>query len=116
MMNDQHLKKLYRMFSKKMKEVYEKNYNPESFGEKRIPEFNAWQTFLRSSLSMEVVDIQEGEKPGFMRIGGEVAAMRIPNPSNKHGFSREFIIVPCEFGDRCLTLEWIPDSWSPRDK
>lgn len=116
MMNDEHVAKLEELFRRKMEEVYEKNYNPESFGDTKIAEFNAWQSFLRSSLSLEVVDTEEGEQPGFMRVSGQVAAMRIPNPTNRTGHGREFIIVPYELGEKCLTLDWIPERWPPRDE
>lgn len=116
MMNDKHVAKLEELFCRKMEEVYEKNYNPESFGDTKIAEFNAWQSFLRSSLSLEVVDIEEGEQPGFMRRDGKVAALRIRNPSNPTVYGREFIIVPCELADRCLVLDWIPNEWPPRDE
>jgi hypothetical protein len=111
MLTDEHVKKLYRLFCRKLEEVYEKNACPDPFGGKQIVEFNAWQTFLRSSLSLEVVDIEEGEQPGFMRIGGQFAAIRISNPSNETGLGREFIIVPLEFAERSLVLDGIPEKW-----
>lgn len=116
MMNDMHVAKLEELFCRKMEQVYEKNHTHSWSGDRKITEFNAWQTFLRSSLSLEVVDIENGERPGFMRIGGKVAGVRITNPSNTTGLSREFIIVPYDFAKRCLTLQWIPDSWPPRDE
>ena len=111
MLTDEHVMKLYELFCRKLEEVYKKNACKDLFGSNKIVAFNAWQTFLRSSLSLEVVDIEEGEQPGFMRIGGQSAAMRIPNPSNKTGLGREFIIVPLEFAERSLMLDWIPEKW-----
>ena len=113
MLTDEHVMKLNELVFRKLEEVYKKNACKDLFGSNKIVAFNAWQTFLRSSLSLEVVDIEEGEQPGFMRIGGQSAAMRIPNPSNKTGLGREFIIVPLEFAEHALMLIWIPNEWSP---
>lgn len=116
MMNDQHVASLQQLFGRKMEEVYEKNHTPDHFGNSRIAEFNAWQQFLRSYLSLEVVDIEEGERPGFVRLGGQVVGMRIMNPSNATGHSREFIIVPYDFAERCLMTGWIPNERPPQDE
>lgn len=40
MMKEQHLKKLYRLFRKKMPEVFENKYNPDSFVDNKITEFS----------------------------------------------------------------------------
>jgi hypothetical protein len=111
MLTDEHVKKLYRLFCRKLEEVYEKNACPDPFGGKRIVEFNASQNFLSSSLSLEVIDIQAGKKPGIEWQRGKPFAVRIPNPSNKTGLGREFIVVPLEFAERSLVLDWIPDKW-----
>ncbi len=113
MMNELHAAKLSKLFLEKLKEIYEKNARPDPFSTARIVEFNAWQAFLRESLNLKVVDIEEGESPGLLRIGGKEAAIRVINPSNKAGLSREFIIVPLDLANQCLMLEWVPNKWPP---
>ena len=107
--------KLHEIFHRKMQEVYETNACPDPFGGRQIAEFNAWQEYLRSKPFLEVVDIEEGEKPGFVRLKGQVVGIRFANPSNAPGYSKEFVIVPVEIADRILTLEFIPDEVTEQD-
>ncbi len=113
MMNELHAAELSKLFLEKLKEIYEKNARPDPFSTARIVEFNAWQAFLRESLHLRVEDIEEGESPGLLRIGGKEAAIRVINPSNKAGLSREFIIVPLDLAERIFLLNWVPDEWPP---
>jgi hypothetical protein len=109
-MNDQQVEKLYEMFRRKMHDVYIKNHKPDCFSDLMIPEYNAWQSYLRNALSMEVVDIEDGYKQGIVGLRGEPVGVRIQNPSNGSGFAREFIIVPLDFAEKALVLGELPDS------
>ena len=113
MLTDEHVMKLYELFCRKLEEVYKKNPCSYPFDDKKIFKYNAWQSFLRSSLSLVVIDIQAGKKPGIDWQRGKPFAVWIPNPSNGTGLGREFIIVPLEFAEHALMLIWIPNEWSP---
>lgn len=108
-MNDEMIRKLHDVFARKMQEVYEKNPCPDPFRDQKIHEFNAWQNYLNNTLSLEVVDVEEGGQAGLVRLGGGARVVRIMNPSNAVGRSREFIVIPYEIAERILVLEWIPD-------
>jgi hypothetical protein len=60
------VKKLHELFRRKKEEIYERNAQPNPFGDRQLVEFNAWQDYLRSTLSLEVIDIEEGERPGLV--------------------------------------------------
>lgn len=102
--------KLYMVFRKKMQEVYRKNHKPDPFGDSMTKEFNAWQSFLRNSLKLEVVDVDNPnwlwdkivDKEGNVTI-------KIPNPSNGAAISRESILVPSDLAQKALALGDLPD-------
>jgi hypothetical protein len=102
------VKKLHELFRRKKEEIYERNAYPTPFVDRQLVEFNAWQNYLRSTLSLDVIDIEEGEKPGFFKQDG-VPMVRIENPSNGIGYSREFIVVPYWAAFNCLAHDFIPD-------
>jgi hypothetical protein len=101
--------KLHDVFQKKMHDVYSKNRLFDSGEKPSINEYNAWQRYIRDSLSLEVEDIEEGEWPGLARLNGRVVGIRIPNPGNAAKYSREFIIVPLEMAEKALVLGGLPD-------
>lgn len=115
-MNDEIIQKLQELFHRKMEEVYKENARVDPFSDAQIFEFNAWQDFLRNSLSLEVDDIEDGDTPGIVMLGGREVAVRILNPSNATKYSHEFIIVPLDLAERCLMLQWIPKKRPPSEE
>jgi len=108
-MNDVMVRKLYDLFSNRMQEVRAKVSPGSRGGNLSLEEFNAWQNYLNNTLSLEVVDIEEGGRPGVYRLGGLKKVVRIRNPSNTVGKSREFIVIPYEIAERILVCGWFPD-------
>jgi hypothetical protein len=108
-MNDRMVQKLHGLFSSKMQEIFEKT-TPGRHGEEvSLEEFNAWQDYLNNTLSLEVVDIEQGGQPGVYRIDRLVKVVRIMNPSNAVERSSEFIVIPYEIAEKILIFGWIPD-------
>lgn len=108
-MNDELIRKLHAIFARKMDEIFAKHARPNIFWNDNIHEFNAWQNYLNNTLSLEVVDIEVGGQPGVAMLGGRAKVVRIMNPSNAVGRSREFIVIPYEIAEKILMFEWIPD-------
>jgi len=108
--NTDELKKLFMVFRNKMQEVYRKNHAPDPFGDSMAKEFNAWQSFLRDSLNLEVVDNwSDNVWEKIVDKSGKVI-VRIPNPSNGASFSKESILVPSDFAEKALLLNDLPDA------
>lgn len=108
-MNDEMVRKLHDIFSRKMEEVYEKTNRRRTVGSPSLEEFNAWQNHLNNTLSLRVIDIEEGGRPGVVRLRGGAKVVRIMNPSNAAGRGREFIVIPYEAAEKILMFGWIPD-------
>jgi hypothetical protein len=108
-MNDVMVRKLRDLFASKMQEVCTK-VNPAGHGGKLSPEeYNAWHNYLNNTLSLEVVDVEEGGQPGVYRLSGQAKVVRIMNPSNAVGMGNEFIVIPYEIAEKILVLGWFPD-------
>lgn len=103
------LPELYGVFRKKMHEVYRKNHKPHSIGDSMPQQFNAWQDYLRNSLSLSVVDADPGEKMDVVVDKGKKAWAKILNPSNGASFSHECILVPEDLAKKALVLGDLPD-------
>lgn len=108
-MDQKSLDVLYGIFRAKMLEVYRENYKPDPFGDSMVVEFNAWQRYLRDSLSLEVVDAEPGDKPGFVWHKDKSFKVRIKNPSNGASFSHEFILVPSDLAEKALVMGGLPE-------
>lgn len=100
---------LQRIFREKMLDVYSKNYNPNSFGDKMIAEYNAWQSYLRDGLQMEVLDAQPGETSGLVRDDNKNRKVKIMNPSNGASFGQECILMTADFAEKALVLGGLPE-------
>lgn len=103
--------KVYEVFRAKMHEVYRKNRKVDPFGNSMAPEFNAWQDYLRNSLKLEVVDVDNFSDMWGRAVGedGRVA-VKIPNPSNGSNYGRESILVPQDLAEKATVLGDLPDS------
>lgn len=110
LITDELVKALQKLFRRKMEEVYEKTAGTSQAGAVTYKGFNAWHNYLTDTLSLEVVDIEEGEKPGALKRGGRQVAVRIINPSNEGMPSKEFVIVPIELAVKALALQDVPDT------
>lgn len=107
--DDKTLNRLYQVFRGRMHEVYRKNRKPDPFGDSMTVEFNAWQLYLRESLSLEVVDEAPGDRPGVVRDRDGGCKVKIVNPSNGASYGNEFILVPAGLAEKALTLGGLPD-------
>ncbi len=101
--------KLHEVFRKKMDDVFAANHHVDPFSKLRAVEFNAWQTYLRDALLLEVIDAGYGDEPEVTRCGGELVKVRILNPSNGLGYGREFILVPVDLAMKAVMLGGLPD-------
>jgi hypothetical protein len=109
-MDDNSFDRLYEIFRKKMHEVYMKNYKKDAFYDSVPDAFNAWQMYLRESLSLEVPEAYPGEKPGIVKDENSKSWIRVMNPSNGTSYGHEFIVVPFELAEKMLALGEAPDS------
>lgn len=103
------LHQLYAIFRRKMHEVYRENSKPEPFRDFMPTEFNAWQKYLRESLSLEIVDAQPGEKMEVFRDKNRKVWAKILNPSNGPSYGHECIMVPGDLAQKALVLDDLPD-------
>lgn len=109
MMSRDKLANLYGIFRKKMHEVYRKNRKHDPFNDSMPQEFNAWQDYLRNSLSLSVVDAEHGEDMDLVVDKSKKVWAKILNPSNGASFSHECILVPEELAEKALVLGDLPD-------
>ena len=100
---------LYEIFRKKMHDVYVNNYSHDPFSDAMTKEFNAWQKYLRESLSLEVVDAEPGEKTGFVWDKDRNCKVKIMNPSNGSPHAKEYILVPSDLAEKALVLGSLPE-------
>jgi hypothetical protein len=100
---------LHDIFRKKMHDIYVRNYKPDPFLDTMPTEFNAWQKYLRESLSLEVIDAEPGEKTGFVWDKDRNCKVKIMNPSNGASFSKEYILVPSDLAEKALVLGSLPE-------
>lgn len=107
------LPELYSVFRKKMHEVYRRNHKTELFGDRMPTEFNAWQSYLREGLALEVVDADPGERMEVFRGKDKKVWAKILNPSNGAAISHECIIVPEDLAQKALVLGDLPDKAEP---
>jgi hypothetical protein len=107
--DDRSMERIYHVFRRKMMEVYRGNFEPDPFGNSMILEFNAWQSYLRDSLSLNVVDIELGDSPGLADSPTMGRVLRIENPSNGTGHSKEFIVIPLDLAEKIILLDALPD-------
>jgi len=107
--DDRSVDRLYEIFRRKMTEVYSQNFHPDPFGDMMAREFNAWQKYLRESLSLDVIDVDHGDRPGLVSSPRGGKAVRILNPSNGASFSHELIVLPLDFAEKVLLLGGLPE-------
>jgi hypothetical protein len=103
------LPELYGIFRRKMHEVYRENHKPNPFADLMPSEFNAWQDYLRNSLSLEVVDADPNEEMEVFRSKDKKVWAKILNPSNGASYSHECILVPEDLAEKALVLDELPD-------
>lgn len=109
-LDSESLDKLYGIFRGKMHEVFGKNYKQKILGDSRLESFNAWQVYLRESLSLEVRDAEPGEMQGLVWDRHKKCMVKIMNPSNGTLNQRECVIMPSEFAEKALALGGLPES------
>jgi hypothetical protein len=108
-LNSKSLDTLYELFRKKMHDVYVENHKPDPFRENMPTEFNAWQKYLRESLSLEVLDAEPGEKTGFVWDKERNCKVKIMNPSNGSPYGKEYILIPSDLAEKMLVLGRLPE-------
>lgn len=106
---DDKLPELYGIFRKKMHEVYRENHKISLFGGLMPTEYNAWQDYLRNSLSLEVLDADPNEKMEIVRGKDKKVWAKILNPSNGASYSHEYILVPEDLAEKALVLGELPE-------
>jgi len=107
--DDSSLLRLYGIFREKMHDIYRKNYMPNPFSEAMSAEYNAWQYYLRNSLSLEVRDASANQKSEVLREEGSECRVRVLNPSNGTSFGHEYIVVPEELARKVIVMGGLPD-------
>ena len=105
--------KIYQIFRRKMHDVYRKNYKVEVFGNSMIAEFNAWQSYLRESLRLVVLDAEPGDRSEVVRTRDSKAFIKVMNPSNGGSHGHEYILVPEDLASRILVLDELPEEIRP---
>lgn len=105
--------KIYQIFRRKMHDVYRKNYKVEVFGNSMITEFNAWQSYLRDSLRLAVLDAEPGDRSEVHRSRDSKVFVKVMNPSNGGLHGHECIMVPEELASRILVLGELPEELNP---
>lgn len=103
------LARLYGIFREKMHEVYRRNYMPNPFSDAMSVEFNAWQSYLRDSLSLDVRDADPSQKNEVLSENGSTCTVRVLNPSNGAAFGHEYIVISEDMARKILALGGLPD-------
>jgi hypothetical protein len=107
--DEESLSRLYGIFREKMHEVYRRNHKVDPFSKSLTTEFNAWQTYLRDSLKLEVADAWANDLTSVCYDKSLGCWIRLMNPSNGTSHSHEFMIVPMDLAEKIITLGELPD-------